>query len=749
MALTAEQTTQATQLSNGLPWIYPGASDTDFWGQYFSGSGPSLTPAEQASGISIGPMPTMSSPALMPAPAPQPQVLPGIGGTPMQPPAPGAPVQYQSELIRNLREASPGFGTNNPGVTMLANPANSKTVIDFKRAPPPAPFFPPGPPVGPPLPPAPAPTPAPPPPPSGGGEDGGGGRPVTPGPVIIGPGPSLPVDPVPGPAPAPAPDPDVPDYIDDLWPPVEEEPVETFPVPDPAPPDAVDLPPLPPEDEVATPFPVPDPAPPDVVDLPPLPPEDVQEIPDYTEDLWPPVEPDPEPQDPPQGEIVIEPIGGGDRDQIREADPVTAPEDPIDEWDWIDLLEPDLTPPAPETEPVPEPEPEPELQDPPQGEIVIEPIGGGERDQIREADQVTVPDDPVDEWEPVVLPEPDWEDLMGAPLPDPEGAPPPQYDEIPEGEIDVVAPGSSQPARDAIDQIGDITEVGDPLDELGDIDLEEVLLDVPPAPVFEGPGPDVGPPAPDDALTVPDYTDDLGTPIYDEIPQGEIEVRTGVTDAYQAARDALVNADTVTQVGDPLDELGDIDLLDTVIDPPDVPPSDAGGLVDQLPDDWDSFSETDKIDWFNQNDVSVDDLLAAGVPTSDVEWMLENGYAGGADGASDYIDDLGGAIDSVAGADTVDAVGSEADYTVDADYADDLGGAVDEIDTPDYTQDMWPAVDEVATPDYTQDMWPAIDDLTAQDTFEMMLFDLMAQELLTGGGGGGGGSNNFNIVSYE
>jgi hypothetical protein len=413
MALTAEQTTQATQLSNGLPWIYPSASNTDFWGQYFSGSGPSLTPQEQASGISIGPMAT-TSPMPTPAPAPQPQVLPGVGQGDQS--ASSGQVPYQSALIESLRGASPGFTSNNPGVTMLANPANSKTVIDFKRAPPPAPFFPPGPPVGPPLPPAPAPAPAP--PSSGGGGDGGGGRPVTPGPVIIGPGPSLPVDPAP--TPDPAPDPDVPDYIDDLWPPVEEDPVESFPVPDPTPPDVVDLPPLPPEDEVATPFPVPHPAPPDAVDLPPLPTEDEQEVPDYTEDLWPPVEP--EPQDPPQGEIVIEPIGGGDRDQIREADPVT------------------------------------------------------------------VPGDPVDEWEPVVLPEPDWEDLMGPPVPDSEGAPPPQYDEIPQGEIEVGPPGDSQPARDAIDQIGDITEVGDPLDELGDIDLEEVLLEVPPVPVPDSSG---------------------------------------------------------------------------------------------------------------------------------------------------------------------------------------------------------------------------------------------------------------------
>ncbi len=402
MALTAEQTTQATQLSNGLPWIYPGASDTDFWGQYFSGSGPSLTPAEQASGISIGPM--TASPMPTPAPAPQPQVLPGVNDIGYWPEEregyvpPGAPVQYQSELIRSLREASPGFGTNNPGVTMLANPANSKTVIDFKRAPPPAPFFPPGPPVGPPLPPAPAPAPA------GPGGGGDGGSPVTPGPVVIGPFPSLPFD--------PAPEPDVPDYTEDLGPPVEE------PIPD----YTEDLwPPV--EEDGATPLPVPDPTPPDVVDLPPLPPEDEQEVPDYTEDLWPPVEP--EPQDPPQGEIVIEPIGGGDRDQIRDVDQVTTPGDPLDEWDWIDL------------------------------------------------------------------PVPDWQDLIGPPVPpSPDEAPPaPEYDEIPQGEIDVVAPGSSQPARDAIDQIGDITEVGDPLDEWDWIepDIPEIPLPEIPPPEPEQP----------------------------------------------------------------------------------------------------------------------------------------------------------------------------------------------------------------------------------------------------------------------
>jgi hypothetical protein len=74
-----------------------------------------------------------------------------------------------------------------------------------------------------------------------------------------------------------------------------------------------------------------------VEDLPPLEPD----VPDYIDDLWPPIEP--EPQDPPQGQIVIEPIGGGNRNQIREDDPVTVVGDPIDEWEPITLPEIDLS----------------------------------------------------------------------------------------------------------------------------------------------------------------------------------------------------------------------------------------------------------------------------------------------------------------------------------------------------------------------------------------------------------------------
>ena len=45
-----------------------------------------------------------------------------------------------------------------------------------------------------------------------------------------------------------------------------------------------------------------------------------------------------------------------------------------------------------------------------------------------------------------------------------------------------------------------------------------------------------------------------------------------------------------------------------------------------LPGGWDSFTPQQKIAWFNQNNVSVEQLRAAGVPQSDIDWMLQNGY---------------------------------------------------------------------------------------------------------------------------
>lgn len=51
-------------------------------------------------------------------------------------------------------------------------------------------------------------------------------------------------------------------------------------------------------------------------------------------------------------------------------------------------------------------------------------------------------------------------------------------------------------------------------------------------------------------------------------------------------------------------------------------------LIAQLPDDWRDYGASEKINWYNDNDVSVDALLNEGVPMSDIEWMLDNGYSG-------------------------------------------------------------------------------------------------------------------------
>lgn len=52
-------------------------------------------------------------------------------------------------------------------------------------------------------------------------------------------------------------------------------------------------------------------------------------------------------------------------------------------------------------------------------------------------------------------------------------------------------------------------------------------------------------------------------------------------------------------------------------------------LIAQLPDDWRSYNAADKIDWYNDNSITADALLNEGVPLSDIEWMLANGYTGG------------------------------------------------------------------------------------------------------------------------
>jgi hypothetical protein len=44
-----------------------------------------------------------------------------------------------------------------------------------------------------------------------------------------------------------------------------------------------------------------------------------------------------------------------------------------------------------------------------------------------------------------------------------------------------------------------------------------------------------------------------------------------------------------------------------------------------LPSDWGSYDAARKIKWFNDKVVTIDDLVAAGVPRPDVDWLIQNG----------------------------------------------------------------------------------------------------------------------------
>jgi hypothetical protein len=48
-----------------------------------------------------------------------------------------------------------------------------------------------------------------------------------------------------------------------------------------------------------------------------------------------------------------------------------------------------------------------------------------------------------------------------------------------------------------------------------------------------------------------------------------------------------------------------------------------------LPDNWTTFSPAEKIGYFNQTGVTPAQLLGEGVPASDIDWMLQNGYNAG------------------------------------------------------------------------------------------------------------------------
>lgn len=49
-----------------------------------------------------------------------------------------------------------------------------------------------------------------------------------------------------------------------------------------------------------------------------------------------------------------------------------------------------------------------------------------------------------------------------------------------------------------------------------------------------------------------------------------------------------------------------------------------------LPTGWEGFNAQQKIDWFNQNAITPEQLLAAGVAQGDIDWMKSQGYTGGA-----------------------------------------------------------------------------------------------------------------------
>lgn len=50
-------------------------------------------------------------------------------------------------------------------------------------------------------------------------------------------------------------------------------------------------------------------------------------------------------------------------------------------------------------------------------------------------------------------------------------------------------------------------------------------------------------------------------------------------------------------------------------------------LVDELPSNWYNLGAEEKINWFNDNGVTVSELANAGVPAEDIGWMLNNGYS--------------------------------------------------------------------------------------------------------------------------
>jgi hypothetical protein len=48
----------------------------------------------------------------------------------------------------------------------------------------------------------------------------------------------------------------------------------------------------------------------------------------------------------------------------------------------------------------------------------------------------------------------------------------------------------------------------------------------------------------------------------------------------------------------------------------------------KLPSNWNDYNAAQKIDYYNRNNITADKLLSAGAAQSDIDWMLNNGYTG-------------------------------------------------------------------------------------------------------------------------
>ena len=85
-----------------------------------------------------------------------------------------------------------------------------------------------------------------------------------------------------------------------------------------------------------------------------------------------------------------------------------------------------------------------------------------------------------------------------------------------------------------------------------------------------------------------------------------------------------------------------------------------------LPGGWDSFTPQQKITWFNQNNVSYDQLRAAGVPQSDIDYMWSNGYTSGRPANWGKTTSVTGGADTVTGGANTVTGGAGIDTLVDS-----------------------------------------------------------------------------------